>query len=369
MMKKKQAVKKIARYLTETLVPAGVLIFSVILSVVPGGCRTSIDGVEFLSGDFTVPQLEDMKIVDSGHVSMTLSKEVIVNRASVRKDGIDGEKSEISVESEISDDGRSIDFKLGENTEVGGLYVLDAEIEDSRGNTLTLSVDFKGFNDRVPLMAFSEIRTGATASKNIFEFVELYVLKEGNTSGLSIVSASDGEDRRYQFPAMEVKKGERIVVHYRNYDKTCVDETGENLLLAGAEDCSSARDLFMQQNEKSSLGDKTDVLMLRNDDTSVIYDAFLYLEKGKKSAFDEKFNGALEAIEESGIWTDGNGNADCTVESAFDGSLIKSSSHSVNRKSVTSLPSDGTLRSDKNQWYDIAKKALQTPGKANTLPQ
>ena len=116
-MKKKQAVKKIARYLTETLVPAGVLIFSVILSVVPGGCRTSIDGVEFLSGDFTVPQLEDMKIVDSGHVSMTLSKEVIVNRASVRKDGSDGEKSEISVESEISDDGRSIDFKLEENTE------------------------------------------------------------------------------------------------------------------------------------------------------------------------------------------------------------------------------------------------------------
>ncbi len=366
-MEKRKTLKKILR---ETVVPSLLLIFSVLLSVIPGGCRTSIDGVEFLSGDFTIPQVEEVQVVDASHLSMLLSKEVSVNRACVKtEENEDDGRIEIDVESAISEDGHRIDFNLAENTKVGGLYVLEAELEDSRGNTLTLSVDFKGFNDRVPVMAFSEIRTGASASKSQFEFVELYVLKEGNTSGLSIVSAADGLERRYQFPAIEVKKGERIVVHYRNYDKTCVDETGENLLAASAEDCSSARDLFMPQNEKSCLGDKTDVIFLKSDDTKIIYDAVVYLEKGKKTAFDEKYTSALSELEESGIWTDANGNAVCSADSAFDGSQIKSAAHSVNRKSVTSLPCDGSLKSDRSQWYDIGKKALQTPGKANSLPQ
>ncbi|MBP5443091.1 MAG: hypothetical protein J6Y60_07610 [Treponema sp.] len=361
--------KNVLHYVTKTLMPALLLVAVVVVSMLPVGCRSSVDGVEFLQGDFSVPELDNILVCDPYSLSLSFTKPVQVNAACVSEKDEEEEstvtgKNQVPVSSALDEDGYTVNFKMDEKTRIGQKYVLDAELEDESGNTLTVQVEFKGFNDRIPSLVMSELRMKKKSNKSGPEFVEFYALSSGNTSGLILVSGANGTENCYEFPAMEVKAGECIVVHLRNDCEGSVDETGTNLALATAPDCTrSARDLFAKRGDKDKrfLGIGSDVIYLQNANTLQVYDAVLVIDKKKNP---ERIPDALlesaALIEQSGLWLDSAGNPSCTLESAVDGSTIDKDAHSLNRK-VKSLKAD-SHPAKASMWYEVSKTKEQSPG-------
>ena len=365
--------KKMLHYAAKTLLPALLLVSAVVVSMLPVGCKSSVDGIDFLQGDFSVPVLENVQVMDSHSVCLDFSKPVSVNAACVSEKPEDGEimgqrENTVSVSSVLEDDGYKVNFMMEEKSKIGQKYILDAELEDESGNTLTVQVEFKGFNDRIPSLVMSELRMKKKSKKSGPEFVEFYALSSGNTSGLALVSGANGEENRYEFPAMEVKAGEYIVLHLRNDCEGSVDETGTKLSLATAPDCSNtARDLFAPRGDKDKrfLGIGSDVIYLQNVNTGELYDALLVVDKKKnpEKIPDSLLDAAL-LVERSGLWLDADGNPSCTVASAVDGSSIDKDAHSLNRRKVKSLDKD-SHPAQAGMWYEVEKSKLQTPGLPN----
>lgn len=364
--------EKVIGFMSRTMLPAIILVLAVVMSMLPFGCRSSVDGIDFLQGDFSVPEIVNVQVTDPYSISMDFSKPVHVNLACVSEKG-GGENSPVrenavSVSSSTDEEGCKVDFVMEEKSEIGKKYVLDAELEDESGNTLTVQVEFKGFNDRIPALVMSELRMKKKSGMKGPEFVEFYAVTSGNTSGLALVSGANGIENCYEFPAIEVKAGEYIVVHLRNDCDGSVDETGTKLSLATAPDCSNtARDLFAPRGDKDKrfLGIGSDVIYLQNANTGEIYDALLVIDKKKNpEKIPESLLEAAALVEQSGLWLDSNGNPSCTIESAVDGSSIDKDAHSLNRKNVRALKGDDHP-AKASMWYEVSKTKEQTPGSQN----
>ena len=366
--------KKVRNCLYRTIMPALLLIVAVVLSMLPFGCRSSVEGIDFLQGDFSVPEIMNVQVTDPYSISLDFSKPVHVNMACIsEKSEDDGESGRargdaVQVSSLLEDDGCKVNFVTEEKTKIGQKYILDAELEDESGNTLMVQVEFKGFNDRIPSLVMSELRMKKKSKKAGPEFVEFYALSSGNTSGISLVSGANGMENRYEFPAMEVKAGEYIVLHLRNDCEGSVDETGTSLALAKAPDCvNTARDLFVPRGDKDKrfLGIGSDIIYLQNVNTGELYDALVVIDKVKNpEKIPDSLLEAAALVEQSGLWLDSEGNPSCTIESAVNGSSIDKDAHSLNRKSVKSLKIDGHP-AKASMWYEVSKTKEQTPGTQN----
>ena len=343
---------------------AGRVIFGTML---PFGCRSSVEGIDFLQGDFSLPEIVNVEVRDSYSVILDFSKPVKVNAARVCEKDPEGENA-VGVSPALEDEGYRVNFVMEEKSRIGQKYLLDAELEDQSGNTLTVQVEFRGFNDRIPELVMSELRMKKKSNKSGPEFVEFYAITAGNTSGLALVSGANGNENRYEFPPMEVKAGEFIVLHLRNDCEGSVDETGANLSLATAPDCTrTSRDIFAPRGDKDKrfLGIGSDVIYLQNVNSGKVYDALLVIDKKKNP---EKMPDSLLAsaslIEESGLWLDADGNPSCTLESAVDGSTIDKDAHSLNRRNVRALKAD-SHPAKASMWYEVTKTKEQTPGLPN----
>ena len=352
---------KIKKYFLQTLLPAAALVLSVTLSVIPSGCRTSIEGVEFLDGDFSVPQIVGMEVAGSKTVSVDFSRSVSVSHVHLE----DADGNEEPVSAVPCDENSRVDFVMDRSMEIGKKYVLDAMLEDERGNSVTVSVDFLGYNDRVPVLALSEIRIKNKSKSDKSEFVEIYALSSGNLSGLELVSASDGDAKKYSFPAIEVSAGEYIVVHMRNGDSGCVDELGKNLSLASTSDSSpSARDLFAQNESEGRFATSADIIAIRNGPSGKVLDVFVYADSAKPNAWNESVETFASLVNGSGLWVDGSGNPACSVEGAFATSSLNRESHTACRRNVQNLSPEGFV-SGASQWYEVSATKEQTPGRRN----
>lgn len=359
--------KKAGRIIFGTMLPALLLILIVVMSMLPFGCRSSVEGIDFLQGDFSLPEIVNVEVRDSYSVILDFSKPVKVNAARVCEKDPEGENA-VGVSPALEDEGYRVNFVMEEKSRIGQKYLLDAELEDQSGNTLTVQVEFKGFNDRIPELVMSELRMKKKSNKSGPEFVEFYAITAGNTSGLVLMSGANGSENRYEFPAMEVKAGEFIVLHLRNDCEGSVDETGTNLSLATAPDCTrTSRDIFAPRGDKDKrfLGIGSDVIYLQNVNSGKVYDALLVIDKKKNP---EKMPDSLLAsaslIEESGLWLDADGNPSCTLESAVDGSTIDKDAHSLNRRNVRALKAD-SHPAKASMWYEVTKTKEQTPGLPN----
>ncbi|MBP5358454.1 MAG: hypothetical protein J6Y69_04625 [Treponema sp.] len=366
--------KNVMRYVSKTLMPALILVLAVVVSMLPFGCRSSVEGIDFLQGDFSVPEIMNVQVTDPYSICLDFSKPVHVNLACISEKAEDeGEAGSsrgdaVQVQALLEDDGCKVSFVTEEKTKIGQKYILDAELEDESGNTLTVQVEFKGFNDRIPSLVMSELRMKKKSKKAGPEFVEFYALSSGNTSGISLVSGANGIENRYEFPAMEVKAGEYIVLHLRNDCEGSVDETGTSLALAKAPDCvNTARDLFVPRGDKDKrfLGIGSDVIYLQNVNTGVLYDAIVIVDKTKNpEKMPESLLEAAALVEQSGLWLDSEENPSCTLESAVNGSSIDKDAHSLNRRSVKSLKSN-SHPAKAGMWYEVSKTKEQTPGLPN----
>lgn len=276
-----------------------------LLGVIPFSCKVSTEGIEIIGGDYTAPVIEALNVIDEETLVMEFSDSVNLTNVviSPRISGISDSSShsetedlspalaaaaglygKLPVEIVPSEDQKSISFNLGEKTKIGKAYEVFGTVEDRIGNTLTFCMPFVGYNSSFPKMLMTEILIkygkGTLQGETIYrgEFVEFLVIEGGNLAGLEIYSAADGENKKYSFPAIEVSKGEIILVHLRTVGDGCISEEGDDLDLASAPHSKDGiRDLWLDSS-LAHFNDSSDVVILRNSVDNSIIDGLMYAE-------------------------------------------------------------------------------------------
>ncbi len=292
-------VKEIGFIVLESLVIVGITLFGVF----PFSCKVTTEGIEIIGGDYTPPTIENLSVVDEKTVTMEFSDQVNlrsvvispvisgVSDSSQHSETEDlspaiaaatGQYGKIDAEINSSENGKIITFNLQEATTIGKSYEIYGLVEDKIGNTLTFCMPFIGYNSKFPKLIMTEVQIkygkGSKRGETVYrgEFVEFLVLEGGNLAGLELLSAADGENKKYSFPAIEVSKGEIFLVHLRTVGDGCVNEDGDNLDLATAPHSKNGvRDLWVETTT-SHFNDSTDIIFVKNSVNNSILDGFMY---------------------------------------------------------------------------------------------
>lgn len=286
----------------ESVLLAGITV----VSVMPFSCKITEQGVKIIGGDYVPPVLSSFTVTGEDSIHLEFSEKVNISGYVVAEavDELAGSEAhstamELSPALEraagmygsvpctvyIDESGCGVDIVLEQKMKIGQGYELYTQVTDEAGNTLTLAVPFYGYNDRVPKLLITEIQTESVSSQNKAEkekgtyrneFVEILVLGSGNLAGLELCSGYDGETKKYSFPVLEVEAGEVFVVHMRKRGEGCISEEGTDLSLAFSSYTGpEVRDLWTDI-ESTTLGNKTDVIILRNSADGCLLDAIMY---------------------------------------------------------------------------------------------
>ncbi len=306
-----------------------VMVISVLAIVAPVSCRLTEEGIEIFPADTTAPTVEEFSVTGSRTILIACSEKIVLDEISVIE--LTVENASLLETGGIADDGdvfavanvisysesmKAAEVELSASTEVGKSYIFSGVVYDTTGNSLEFSQKFFGYNENPARLLFNEVRSTYNKQKVQTEFVEFYVVKGGNTYGLEMVSAANGESKKYSFPAIEVKTGELITLHGRTIDGTedsALDELGEDLTLSKTcESSDDARDLWKSGDEK--IVSQTDVLVIRDSVSLEIKDALLMSASGKTEWTKKLMIEFATKAYELGIWKDGSlpENAVCT---------------------------------------------------------
>ncbi|MGN0729631.1 hypothetical protein [Treponema sp.] len=347
-------------------VSAGIF-FAAVIAVCPISCRSSVEGLEFLSGDFSVPKVTNFCTVSSGSAKMDFSREVEIRTAELFSSD---NESLGEVECGYSED--SVLFTFGSETATGLDYKMEGVAVDSSGNSLTFSVGFKGFNENPARAVITEVRNdyGQKTSNKVkvhrSEFVELYILKGGNLSGFEIIGAANSEKTKFVLPAVEVRTGDYVTLHLRTIEAEGLDgegmvsELGENLALSTHEDsCDEARDLWNAENSKKPFADN-DVVLFRDSNSGKIYDAVVFATS-ECTAWRKNSQDFSSELAESGVWPGGTSisGAVCCDNLSPTKSLSRQNLEAV----IKAFEAGEPLPNGKDCWI-LAKSA--TPGYKNS---
>jgi len=284
----------------EGLIIAAFVITSLAL---PFSCTLNEEGIQIIGGDYSSPILEEFTVIDSKSLLLEFSEPVKVSglvltpwisgtsdSSRVSYDQMlapslaaaSGEYGKIETTVEASEDGCSFKVIMSQESEVGQKYEVYGFVEDQIGNSLTFCLPFVGYNSYIPRLIMTEIQIkygkGSSDGQTIYrgEYVEFLALESGNLAGLVLQGASDGSEKDYAFPPVEVQKGELILLHLRTVGDGCVNESGEDLNLATAPHSADAiRDLW-SDNTKARFNDSSDVIILRDTVNDEIMDAIMY---------------------------------------------------------------------------------------------
>ncbi|OJF76778.1 MAG: hypothetical protein BKP49_05495 [Treponema sp. CETP13] len=289
-------------------------------------CNISPSQLVLLSGDYTTPQIDSWKMERADKLNLYFSRSVsfpelmvyeisegtnLTESSSITASFTEPitDKEETSeneeVSTDLSNDVVCIPIQFSQKTVVGTKYLLAGVAQDEYGNTLDFTLSFAGYNNEIPAVIFSEIRTdySKTTTGAKVEFVEFVVLSDGNTAGMQFESGYDGKDKTYIFPNIEVKKGEYIVLHLRTLDDNAISELGDDLLLSGAKDSSAARDLWVD-NTSARIG-KDDVLLLRNRENGELLDAVMFSRSDQEGWSKDAMLIAAKEAYAANIWKEG----------------------------------------------------------------
>lgn len=284
---------------------AVIITFFTLLSISPIGCKVTTEGIKILEGDYSPPILQSFSVLDEFSMELIFSEPVelqgcvvspVINGVSdsfehsnteslsVALKAAAGEFGSIPLKS-VNSEKSYVNIILEQETVIGENYELYGKVKDGCGNTLTFCIPFTGFNSRQAKIIITEIQSESISSQKSQEkangtyrneFVEFLALTDGNLAGLELMSAYDGEDKKYTFPPVEVKAGEVFVVHLRNRGNGCVSELSDDLSEATASYSNdNVRDLWSEQKE-TALGNKTDIIVVCDNASKKIIDAFMY---------------------------------------------------------------------------------------------
>lgn len=313
------------------------------------GCAMDPAVVSIWGGDLTVPKLVKFDVVSENELAAAFTAPVSVSRAGVVLP--DSGSESLPVSWQASPDGLQVAFSVADRLGIGTPAVFSAMVKDAHGNTLSFDIPYTGFNNRVPVMKINEIRT--EYSKPKVEYVELYVLKGGNLSGVAIQNPMNAIKPVYEFPSVEVAAGEYIVYHLRSVEEGLVDETGAVDVSAGTDARSGARD-FWDNLTKSPLK-KTNALLLRERNGGSIMDAFLSAEADATVWPNDAVHLAAEEAFSSGAWKPG-----ALVSDAFcsTGTTLTRTIGRNERSADTDLAAD----------WKICPTSKCSPGETNVVP-
>ncbi|MCR5606126.1 MAG: hypothetical protein K6F69_04835 [Treponema sp.] len=333
------------------------LVFSLILTC-PFGCVSSGDDFHFVDYSYPAPKLCGLKVLSADSLLCTFNKNISFSCYAIT----DIKKNE-SLPAKLSfPDSENVCINLLKKTEIGKEYLLSAQVSDTSGNSLMLEVNFSGINDNKASLVLSELRDGYSSKKKECEFIELYVVKAGNTAGLEIYSAYDGEKKLYKMPSLDVKSGDFITIHMRTLmpDENVSEVNGDKTFGRGVDSCKSAFDIWNAGNE-AHFGADYDVILLRDSDNGAIYDALCYRKAAKIFAWPKKTcEDALKKAYEAGVWNGEN------IDSAFnaDGLTL---THSIARQNLNKLKNvHYPMKVSASDWIVTENRKAITPGFSNS---
>ena len=372
--------------LLKSLLMSILITSSVLFFLHPLSCRLTEEGLDIVPEDMSLPCVEEFSLVNAKSLYITCSEKIVFGEIEVSRleSESNDETSDFAVANVItySEDMKSAEIELSQETQVGIDYLLKMNVYDVSGNSLEYSQKFCGFNANPAKMIINEARFSNDRSAKEVEFIEFYVLKSGNTHGLEIASLNNGEDKKYIFPAIEVSQGDYICLHGKKEfaaTKTseafeipgCLDELGSDLSLSSAVgSCDSARDLWRSGSDK--LLSQNDVLILR-DSSGKINDGLL-LSKSDKSQWTKKLLPGVEELTSLGLWS-GSEISDAVI-SDYGDSIYRSVSRlntkmlSDSYKNSSDLPN--FIPSSNSDWIITAgskKSPGATPGHENSSVQ
>lgn len=310
------------------------IVFFVLMWFYPVSCKVNEEGIKIVPVEESSPEINEYSVNSSDNISVYFSKKVSVVESKIFDEEEDFSHEVISQNPEESENLWKIDFVLNKPLKAGKNYELYGIVEDETGNTLTFSLPVSGYNERIPSLRITEVRPmyaktsksvtvdGEKSKIDVFkaEFIEFEVLSDGNLCSVEIVSAYDGEEKNLMLPDVEVKQGEIVVVHLR----LCEGETGgiseledDITLSTGYYSSDFARDIWFS-NSDSHLGDKQDVVFLRDSQTGKILDAVLYSLQAELSWKNDSMKSAIDEIKNQEKWNFINEEDIYSMENAYD---------------------------------------------------
>jgi hypothetical protein len=263
-------------------------------------------------------------------------------------------KFEPDLEIAYVENGKTATVHLSSGVSGGAPITANVLVEDGDRNTLNVLVSFRSRNERLPPFLITEIRTEAAKPKG--EFVELKMLGDGNLCALQMFVATDNmETPSFEFPSIEVKKGDYAVVHLRTYEENAVNETSGNKAESKAKDSSdTAWDLWLPSSGERLR--KTDAVFFKDQDDNVV-DAVVFSADG---TWGTKTSGNMERaavlLGEQGAWLFGS--EDVPAPSGAFSSGDTTSTRTICRDEAVL---DSNTADD---WY-ITVSSGATPGKPN----
>ncbi|MDR2485778.1 MAG: hypothetical protein LBD55_10330 [Treponema sp.] len=252
-------------------------------------------------------------------------------------------------------EGDMVQVQLNREVNAGERITTDILVEDTHKNTLNVLVPFKARNDRLPSFMITELRTEYSKPKT--EFVEIKTLTAGNLGALRLFIASNGIDIPvFEFPPVEVRAGEYIVIHLRSLETEIINETGGNLNASkGTEAFSESRDFWVPDAKKWLR--KTDAVFFMDQDDKVL-DAVVLSETPDSWESKQEVAKAVELLAKQGAWSASGKN---------NGSPGPADAVATKAATVTRTVCRDERITDNNRsanWY-ITGTSGATPGKPN----
>lgn len=256
-----------------------------------------------------------------------------------------------------SAEGSILRLELDEDLEPGADYAMSGEAEDGAGNATRFVFRFTGWNGHPARLGLFEAQTAknSSASHPHRDYLELKVLESGNAGGVELSWASSAKLCTYRFPGVEVRKGERIVLHLAPEGlPEEKDERGSDLSASGGIDATpDGRDFWCSVG---GLPDGSGAVALRTRPGDPPIDGLFYADKTRSGPLsDDKLSALVSTLGEA--WPIAG--AAPAWEDAF---AWKPSS----ARSLCRLEESGT-EAGAPSWY-LSASSAQSPGSANTLP-
>jgi len=312
-------------------------------------CAMDPSVVSVWGGEFSVPKIVSLVTVGTAEVSARFTAPVSVTKALVVVPEDPGVSIPVSWEPAADDNG--IRFLLGGTVGIGVQAALAATVTDARGNSLSFSLPFTGYNDRVASLLINEVRTDYSKPK--VEYIEFLVLKGGNLGGIEISNAMNTVRPVWEFPAVEVAAGDFVLYHLRSVEEGLVNETGSMDASAGIDARAGARDFW--DTLTSAPLKKTNVVLVRERKGGRIMDALLSAETDKTAWPNGTVLAAAEEAVAAGAW--------------LPGALVTDAAVSTGTSPTRTLGRNGlSADSQTNSDWTICATGKCTPGATNTTP-
>ncbi|MCL2443437.1 MAG: hypothetical protein FWD13_08250 [Treponema sp.] len=312
-----------------------------------GSCSTPdvVTIARILGGSSQALTFLSCKAVSEDEVEFVFSHPVTVNHLSFTPD-----LSVVSIEN-----GRVVRVKLAENPEPGRLITADLLAEDEKRNSINVLVSFRARNNRMPVLVINELCTEYSNPRT--EFIEFKMRSAGNLGGMRVFIIGNSNAARetiYEFPPVEVRNGEYVVLHLRTVEDSSRDELGSNLAESGGRNASrTARDFWIPGNTK--LLHKTAIVYVLDQDDNVL-NAVMICENPNSPWPRDYFSEAAHFLFEKEAWKSSDGETCRPIDAVR--SAGTTNTRTINRDEARANTNSAA------DWY-ITATSSATPGTLN----